>query len=139
MMQYHKHVCWDLDERGNALDFMHVFDSSKFYFCDNLWYCSECICIIHYPGTLFTGTKSTSIRNLRLPKWGRYGTWHHSCMRPLYYFSCNSLYFQCNICENSVCNSIIRVLQIVDLGVLFELVKGMKIKSQIYWIMYAFT
>jgi hypothetical protein len=39
MMQNQKHVCWDLDEKGNALDFMDVFDSSKFCFCDNLWYC----------------------------------------------------------------------------------------------------
>jgi hypothetical protein len=31
--------------------------------------------------------------------------------------------------KNSVCNSIIRVFQLVDLGVLFELVKGMEIKS----------
>jgi hypothetical protein len=38
-MQNQKHVCWDLDEKGNALDFMDVFNSSKFCFCDNLWYC----------------------------------------------------------------------------------------------------
>jgi hypothetical protein len=31
-------------------------------------------CIIHYPGTLFIGTKSTSIRDLLLPNRGRYGT-----------------------------------------------------------------
>jgi hypothetical protein len=31
--------------------------------------------------------------------------------------------------KNSVCNSIISVFQLVDPGVLFELVKGMEIKS----------
>jgi hypothetical protein len=39
MMQNQKHACWDLDEKDNALEFMDVFDSSKFCFCDNLWYC----------------------------------------------------------------------------------------------------
>jgi hypothetical protein len=41
--------------------------------------------------------------------------------------------------KNSVCNSIISVFQLVDLAVLFELVKGMEIKSQMYTIMYSFS
>jgi hypothetical protein len=41
--------------------------------------------------------------------------------------------------ENNVCNSIISVFQLVDPGVLFELVKGMEIKSQMYTIMYSFS
>jgi hypothetical protein len=49
----------------------------------------------------------------------------------LFRVRCNLLHFQCNIWENSVCNSIIRVFQLVDLGVLFELVKGMEIKSRL--------
>jgi hypothetical protein len=35
-----KHICWDLSEKGVALDSMHVCDCSKFCLNDNLWYCS---------------------------------------------------------------------------------------------------
>jgi hypothetical protein len=84
MLHNQKVVCWDLDEKGIALYYMHVFNSSKFCFVNNLWYCSECI--IYYLGTLITGTKSTSIGDLLLPDRGRYGSQHHSCMRPLYHF-----------------------------------------------------
>jgi hypothetical protein len=41
--------------------------------------------------------------------------------------------------KNSVCNSIISVFQLVDPGVLFELVNCMEIKSRIYTIMYSFS
>jgi hypothetical protein len=57
----------------------------KFCSVDNLWYCF--VCIIHYPGILFTGTKSTSIGDQLLADRGRYGSRHHSCMRPLNHFS----------------------------------------------------
>jgi hypothetical protein len=40
---------------------------------------------------------------------------------------------------NSVCNNIISVFQLVDPSVLFELVKDMEIKSQMYTIMYSFS
>jgi hypothetical protein len=51
-------------------------------FCD----CSKCIFLVDYPGTLFTGTKSSFIEDLLLPDIGRYGSQHHSCMRPLFLF-----------------------------------------------------
>jgi hypothetical protein len=38
-------------------------------------------------GTLFTGTKSTSIGELMLPDRERYGSRHHSRMRPPYHVS----------------------------------------------------
>jgi hypothetical protein len=41
--------------------------------------------------------------------------------------------------KNSVCNSIISVFQLVGPGVLFELVKGMEIKSRMYTIMYSLS
>jgi hypothetical protein len=41
--------------------------------------------------------------------------------------------------KNSICNSIISVFQLVDPGVLFELVKGMEIKSRMYTTMYSFN
>jgi hypothetical protein len=41
--------------------------------------------------------------------------------------------------KNSVCNSIISVFQLVDPGVLFELVKGMEIKCRRDTIMYSFN
>jgi hypothetical protein len=41
--------------------------------------------------------------------------------------------------KNSVCNSTISVFQLVDPGVLFELVKDMEIKSRMYTIMYSFS
>jgi hypothetical protein len=82
MLHNQKDVYRDIDEKGIALDFMHLFDSSKFCFVNNLCYCSECI--IHYPGTLITSTKRTSIGDLLLPDRGRYGSnlsiIFHSCM-----------------------------------------------------------
>jgi hypothetical protein len=65
---------------------MHVCYSSKFCFVDNLWFCS--LRIIHYSRTLFTGTKSTSIGEQLLPDRGKYGTRHHSWMRPLSFLYC---------------------------------------------------
>jgi hypothetical protein len=41
--------------------------------------------------------------------------------------------------ENSVFNTLISVFQLVDLGVLFELVKGIEIKSRMYRIIYSFN
>jgi hypothetical protein len=41
--------------------------------------------------------------------------------------------------ENSVCNIVISVFQLVVLGVLIELVKGIEIKSRMYMIMYSFS
>jgi hypothetical protein len=84
LLQNQKHICWDLIEKGIALYFMHVCDCSKFCFVDNLWYSS--VCIIHYPRTLLTGIKRNFIGDQLLPDQGRYGTWHHSCMQPLYHF-----------------------------------------------------
>jgi hypothetical protein len=52
-------------------------------FCD----CSECIFLVDYPGTLFTGTKSFFIKYLMLLDLGRYPSQDQSCMRPLFCFS----------------------------------------------------